>query len=188
MKWAMILSGCSILLFLGSGCSGLRSGAKVTSGEAQIYPLTTAQAEKTIYDAMTDVMVGEAFKLAPPAIGYKTRRQSMFDAHTWTAKAIPVQVGTASGFFFEVSHSGTLFNGPADAKAIYLKILELAGATAKPIPVDSVELQKALPATPKPATPKAAKTPKDSISMLAAWTSIAKLIAAAALATCSGHA
>jgi hypothetical protein len=57
--------------------------------------------------------------------------------------------------------SATLFNGPADAKAIYLKILELAGATAKPIPVDNAELQNALPAAPKPVTPQAAKTPKD---------------------------
>lgn len=100
-------------------CSGTHSTLK----EGYAYKMTEDQASVLVDTVIRSNIVNDRMlpgsKLV--ASGYD---RSLTDTQTYTATAIPVPAQQA--YAFELSHEGTMFNGPTKAKKIFATINQRA--------------------------------------------------------------
>lgn len=111
-----------------TGCAGSNSTLK--NGFA--YRMNRETAAATVQGALAANVPNDRIKSTTDLTASGSIRY-MLDKHTFYASAIPLPAQQAYGF--EVSHSGTLFNGPATAHRIYRSLLERADRSGQRIAV-----------------------------------------------------
>lgn len=109
----------SLLPFLSIACSGIHSTIK----DGYAYQISEDQASVLVDSIIRSNIVNDRMlpgsKLV--ASGYD---RSLTDTQTYTATAIAVPVKNAYGF--ELSHEGTMFNGPTKAASMFKTLNERA--------------------------------------------------------------
>ena len=84
----------------------------------------TEQQASTVVDSVIRANVATDRLLPGSKLVASGYDRSLTDTQTYTASAIPVPLANAFGF--EVTHRGTMFNGPSKAKRIFASINDRA--------------------------------------------------------------
>jgi len=118
----------SLSAVLSISCSGIRSTIK----EGYAYRMDDFSATTIVQSVLRAHIDNDRMQsgYGPVASGYD---RSLTDTQTYTVSAIPVPRLNAYGF--EVTHRGTMFNGPAKAGRIYRAVVERADLAGTRVPL-----------------------------------------------------
>lgn len=108
------------------------SGTNSTLREGFAYRMSREDAKAVVHGAIAANVSPDRINPAGELVasGYD---RSMLDTQTFNASAVHIPAKDAYGF--EVSHYGTMLNGPARASQIYRSLLQRADATGQRISV-----------------------------------------------------
>ena len=120
----LALALCVVL----SSCSGTHS----TIAEGFAYRMNEAQAVEIVRSVIRANIVSDRIHpmVGLTASGYD---RSLVDTQTYTVTAIPAP--RLSAFGFEVSHQGTMHNGPSKAKRMYESVKQRASLVGEKVSV-----------------------------------------------------
>ncbi|WP_288939250.1 hypothetical protein [uncultured Roseovarius sp.] len=124
-----------------AACSGTTSTLNDSSeSAARVYPVDEAIADRILASAMASEFPGRPVSpVAIPNAGYQYQIIFGLDSHNIAAYMIPAKGiredgEIVNGYYFEVSHSGTMpFTGSNRSKSLFERIIANASAVAKPV-------------------------------------------------------
>jgi hypothetical protein len=128
----MMLSSCSSTMTM--------AGSGSDRASALMFPLTEQQADRILATAMTSEFAGSPIsRVEFPNKGYQATIRFALDSHSIVAYMISANgvtpAGeTVSGYYFEVSNSGTMpLSGGTRARNLYERLIRDASVLAPPI-------------------------------------------------------
>lgn len=113
-----------LLPLLFPACSGINSTVK----EGYAFKMSRAAAKDVVHGSLAPFVDGDriTFPSELTASGYD---RVWTDTQTYVVSAIPAPKQDAFGF--EISHYGTMFDGPSKAKRIYRSVVERAALSGE---------------------------------------------------------
>ena len=123
----IVAVACLALLL--AGCSGKHS----TLEEGLAYRMSPYEAVRVAEDTIA-AHVPAGYTLPTEGLTASGYKRVLIDTHTFSISAMPAQPAGAYGF--EVSHHGTLFQGPGKADAIYTDVKQRAARIAQTVQLD----------------------------------------------------
>lgn len=139
----LVLTALAAFAFALSGCASAPAripGTYVSQSEP-VYLITEAQADKILVDAMNvEFGTSPIVRVEHPNRGYQATIKFLFDSHQIVGTMVPSRGRKADGtvqdgFYFTVSHSGTMpISGIARSKRLKDRLNDAATALSPSVP------------------------------------------------------